>query len=69
MTLLEHGQKCKACEFGSLLRYADGHYSIQCNYDIEKIVVSTKTTRDIVLLDHCPKDDKKDSAGRGFHKP
>ncbi len=43
---------CKYCEFAEAVQYADGHYSIRCLHPGN----DPHTTKDVVILNSCPKE-------------
>lgn len=46
---------CWECEWREILRYASGEMSIRCTHPAN----DPKTTRDIILLESCPKEKEK----------
>lgn len=59
MRAVDMAWTCHKCEYYRPLRYADGRYSIQCVHPVN----DQNTTRDIVILDACPKDTEQAQKG------
>ena len=52
MTTLQAPCKTRLCLLARPIRYADGHYSIQCTHPD----CDPNSTRDVAILEQCPLD-------------